>query len=249
MSASGKGTRRDPWLAVYLEKLGGGTPACPVCREGAVAWRHVGDPATRIGYAIVWCSRCLRGGHMSRLRAPDGEPLVSIHDGEAALGGLPAIRFGAAARRGAREPLPCARSCPVTERRERVIFELVLERAASSKRLRVAVASVLGVDEGDVVVSGAIESAPDARVLVIVRELPRGFRRVVSIYLGPELARDERGFAVSLCKQFASRALVSDDVVDPYSMLLVDLDGRVTGVRLDAARLDAEPGEYRIDVE
>lgn len=95
-----KGAAVDPWLAAYVEKLGGGTPACPVCREGAVAWRHVGDAATRMGYAILWCPRCLSGGHVSRVRVPEGEPLVSIHDGEAALAGLPAIRFVATARRG-----------------------------------------------------------------------------------------------------------------------------------------------------
>jgi len=137
----------------------------------------------------------------------------------------------------------------VAEGRARVIFELVLERAASREQLHVGIARVLGVDEGDVVVSGGIASAPAARVLVIVRELPRGFRRVVSIYLGPDLAGDEKGFAVSLCEQLASRALVSDDDVDPYSMLLVDVDGTLTGVHLDAASLDAEPEEYRLDVE
>jgi len=94
-----KGAKRDPWLDAYLEKLGGGAPTCPVCQEGAVAWRHVGESATRMGYAILWCARCLRGGHVSRVRAPEGEPLVSIHDGEAALAGLPAIQLAATARR------------------------------------------------------------------------------------------------------------------------------------------------------
>lgn len=43
---------------------------CPRCGQNSVDMQYVGDPDTRIGYLDVWCSSCLHGIHLSRVKVP-----------------------------------------------------------------------------------------------------------------------------------------------------------------------------------
>ena len=55
--------------------------------------RYIGDPANRIGYAIVACRSCKRGGHVSRMRAPEGAPLVPFADAARVVAELEGIEI------------------------------------------------------------------------------------------------------------------------------------------------------------
>jgi ribosomal protein S27AE len=81
------------WLAAYLSKLDGNEVRCPECGAGTVNWRLAGDPATRLGYAILWCSRCGKGSHLSRVKFPKGIEFISMFDTNAVAQGVPEIRF------------------------------------------------------------------------------------------------------------------------------------------------------------
>ncbi|MGW4646322.1 hypothetical protein [Kitasatospora sp. NPDC004289] len=65
-----------------------GSLPCPDCSRDRLAVRYVVDPGTRIGYGLLWCDACLHGISLSRLRAPDGAAIRSIHD-PAATEGVP----------------------------------------------------------------------------------------------------------------------------------------------------------------
>ncbi len=83
----------EAWLRAYLEKTSGKETACPDCRTGIVSWRVVAAPATRMGYALLWCNQCHKGTHLSRIRVPEGVDFVSILDLPAASDGVPSIEF------------------------------------------------------------------------------------------------------------------------------------------------------------
>lgn len=80
------------WLRIYLRKLDGEAPACPECGHAEVCWRLVAHPTSRLGYALLWCSACRKGAHLSRLEVPQGVTFVPMGD-TAAIEGVPAIEF------------------------------------------------------------------------------------------------------------------------------------------------------------
>jgi hypothetical protein len=122
------------------------------------------------------------------------------------------------------------------------MYELILEQAVDTPRLRWALATALGVDEFDVwIVEEIDESTPRSPVLVTARELAAGFRLLVSIYVQSNVL--ETRLASSVSRAVGARVLISDDDIDPYSWLLVDR-GDVTRVWLDVGALDG--GEYVI---
>lgn len=43
---------------------------CPRCGQNSVDMQYVGDNETRVGYLDVWCSSCLHGIHISRVKVP-----------------------------------------------------------------------------------------------------------------------------------------------------------------------------------
>jgi hypothetical protein len=77
------------WLAAYFAKLSGGDVRCPECNVGFVSWKLAGDPVTRFGYAILWCSCCGKGSHISRVKFPEGLDFVSMFDADAVSQGVP----------------------------------------------------------------------------------------------------------------------------------------------------------------
>jgi len=81
------------WMRAYLEKASGSDAACPECGIGRISWRLVADPATRIGYALLWCDECHKGSHLSRVCFPAGLELASLLDPKSASDGVPNIEF------------------------------------------------------------------------------------------------------------------------------------------------------------
>lgn len=61
---------------------------CPHCGARTVRCMAMGDPATRIGYALCWCDTCLNGIHISRMKASTAFTLHEWGDKEA-IAGIP----------------------------------------------------------------------------------------------------------------------------------------------------------------
>ena len=80
-------------LDAYVATRDGLEARCPRCRAAPVRSRYIGDPATRLGYVVLWCPACLRGSYISRAEIPTDVQLVSIHDSEAAKEGVPEVSF------------------------------------------------------------------------------------------------------------------------------------------------------------
>lgn len=77
------------WVRAYLAKLDGKEVVCPECGAGQVSWRLAGDPASRFGYAILWCGQCGKGDRLSRVQFPVGVELVSMFDEAEVTKGVP----------------------------------------------------------------------------------------------------------------------------------------------------------------
>ncbi|GAA4893685.1 hypothetical protein GCM10023223_03530 [Stackebrandtia albiflava] len=63
--------------------------ACPSCGYRRLDVLFVGDGATRIGWATLWCGDCLRGIRFSRVCAPRDLPFLTFE--VAAVRSLPEI--------------------------------------------------------------------------------------------------------------------------------------------------------------
>ena len=73
--------------------LDGEQVPCPECGQGLVQSKLVGDPSTRVGFAVLWCPSCRKGTYISRVRFPEGVPFVSMFDTDAVKAGVPEITF------------------------------------------------------------------------------------------------------------------------------------------------------------
>lgn len=81
------------WVHAYTAKLDGAEVRCPECGHGLVEWKLAGDPATRVGFAVLWCRSCGKGTYISRVKFPEAVPFVSMFDAEAVKEGGPDITF------------------------------------------------------------------------------------------------------------------------------------------------------------
>lgn len=80
-------------MDAYFKKIDGEDSACPECGKSGIEWRLAGDPATRVGYAILWCAHCYKGSRLSRVRFPEHIAFVSMFDARAVVDGIPDIEF------------------------------------------------------------------------------------------------------------------------------------------------------------
>ena len=77
------------WLKVAAEvtKTVPDVPAiaCPSCGEHDIQYQYVGDPATRIGFLMVWSAACSYGIHLSRVGVPAGVDMIPFDAAPAVL--------------------------------------------------------------------------------------------------------------------------------------------------------------------
>jgi hypothetical protein len=79
---SGNSRLRHAWLRAIASVAKQAEPAiCPSCGRGPISFRYIGDPATRVGYVLVWCPLCNTGIRISRAEAPLHVELVPF-DGD-----------------------------------------------------------------------------------------------------------------------------------------------------------------------
>ncbi len=80
------------WAKAYAQIAAGDSAACPKCGHEDVQSRFVGDPATRLGYGLLWCTNCGYGARLSRVKVPENLEIREWED-ENALAGVPEINF------------------------------------------------------------------------------------------------------------------------------------------------------------
>jgi hypothetical protein len=71
------------WISKYGALLDGAVVPCPECGAGPIAVRFVGDPATRLGFAVLFCVACRSKVHLSRLTVPTDRDLAPFEATEA----------------------------------------------------------------------------------------------------------------------------------------------------------------------
>lgn len=81
---------RAAWLKALAEaRFGSGDKvcgACPRCGHEQVRARYIVDPASRVGYVLMWCDACLHGISVSRVRAPQVAPVWPLQAPESTRG-------------------------------------------------------------------------------------------------------------------------------------------------------------------
>ncbi len=82
------------WALGYARLVSGEAAVCPACGHTEIQARFVGDLETRLGYGLLWCPSCSRGGRLSRVNVPEDFEMRAWDD-DAALDGVPEIRFPA----------------------------------------------------------------------------------------------------------------------------------------------------------
>lgn len=74
---------RRAWLTVLARTADAGRTtgfACPDCGRAHLEARYVVDPASRMGYVLLWCGACLHGITVSRVRAPEAATVWPVND-------------------------------------------------------------------------------------------------------------------------------------------------------------------------
>lgn len=69
----------EAWMDAYVQlisTLAAARVVCPSHGDGRVHVAFTGDPATRTGYATVWCDVCHEGIAVDRVGVPQGVPML-----------------------------------------------------------------------------------------------------------------------------------------------------------------------------
>lgn len=51
---------------------------CPHCGKCGIDYIYIGDGDTRVGFLQIWCYKCLKGIHVSRVVAPQSAKFVTF---------------------------------------------------------------------------------------------------------------------------------------------------------------------------
>ncbi len=91
--------RRQDWLHALARLVDSGFDpeapvACPNADRGAVQHRYVVEQVSRVGFAVVWCDKCVEGILVSRAEAPEGATTADLTD-PGALDGVPDLIIAA----------------------------------------------------------------------------------------------------------------------------------------------------------
>lgn len=73
----GTNTKACLWARAYASLGDGGIVACPKCGQAELQTRFVGDPATRLGFGLLWCTDCGAGARLCRVEVPE---TLELHD-------------------------------------------------------------------------------------------------------------------------------------------------------------------------
>lgn len=128
-------------------------------------------------------------------------------------------------------------------------LDVLIDVVVDDEALRVGVAGALGIDDSAVFVVDSVEDAPTPRAGTAVcerRSIGGQFPFLLAVYAygvpssSPEA---EVTAAKRLVQALGCSCLMSDESLNPYSMLLIQPSVEPGVVAIDAGRLD-EHGEY-----
>ncbi len=124
--------------------------------------------------------------------------------------------------------------------------DMVINCRPEKVKIISALAKVFDIREDKIDVTDAIENAKfDRSIICVLFELSGHFRLMLSFYLDLKVDNDI-SLVAQICNELGCEALITNDnTEDPYSMFLVDGEGKSCEVNLDLDRLD-EYEEYEI---
>jgi hypothetical protein len=125
--------------------------------------------------------------------------------------------------------------------------DVLLEQSFDDSELRAALVKAFAISQGDVAIVHSIEDIPaDCPVVAQVRDAGGDFKSAISIYTTPALGSASPVHVVQqICAALRTTALISDDSLNPYTMLLVGQGTEIHRVELDGESLDLRE-EYRL---
>ena len=125
--------------------------------------------------------------------------------------------------------------------------DILLERQFENEVLKRALAEAFDVPFHDIRVVDSIEEASEVASIIAEQTSIKGdFRCLLSLYVDDSLASMEPAKVTrKLCSLLNVQALISDDSVNPYTMILINAATEGQSVKLDAESLD-EYEEYRL---
>lgn len=59
------------WANTGRLAVEGSNPDCPNCSAKKIDFQYVGNPSSRLGYLVIWCSACNHGTQISRVKIPE----------------------------------------------------------------------------------------------------------------------------------------------------------------------------------
>ncbi|MDB5469814.1 MAG: hypothetical protein JWR84_1374 [Caulobacter sp.] len=129
-------------------------------------------------------------------------------------------------------------------------FDVAVGAALNLADARYAVASMLGLDEGQI--DAALDPADlrggaNRNAAVVVRSVEGGFRTVLSIDVKGGGAVDASGLSQRLACELGCECLIADDTANPYRWILVSPGLPDQVVFVDADALNEDPERWVIE--
>lgn len=126
-------------------------------------------------------------------------------------------------------------------------FEIALEGFHDDAALVRALARAYEITSDEVSLLESIQEFDFTNVRLIVQKTFLGGEFPTHLAIHTHLAPEtDSALSRRICAELATRAVISDDSVNPWTWLLVTPDGEVRSVWVDAESLD-DRGEFRID--
>jgi hypothetical protein len=125
--------------------------------------------------------------------------------------------------------------------------DVLLEQSFDDSKLRAALAKAFTLSDRDVAIVHAVEDFPaGCPVVAQVRDAEGDFKSAISIYTtAASSSANPVHIVQQICAELRTTALISDESLNPYTMMLVGQGGEVHRVELDAESLDLRE-EYRL---
>lgn len=124
------------------------------------------------------------------------------------------------------------------------VAAFIFERRIPTDELRETFARLLKIPASQVGLLS--DDGPSSGVVLHIVDRDGEFVQDVTVYLDGSHRVDREAFAASVVAAFATRALISDDSVNPYSMILIAPGVAPTKVYLEVESLD-EHERLKID--
>jgi hypothetical protein len=131
-----------------------------------------------------------------------------------------------------------------------ILFDFIIDTITSNKDITSAISNIFSVQPGEIYVTFDITEErallEDKKIIIEKNGVTGEFKMLIRLYLHDKLDGEssEKVIATKLCKHLKCRCLISDDSINPCTMLLINHHGETLPVSLDPQRLEND--EYYI---